>query len=394
MDVQPEKDDFQLEDLKALVGSKLRGFSSEWPEEQGELTYSTVNSESFPVPELILLTLRNVMGWKWHGEEEKVRWTVFGSVDGERVGFQLAKFGLKIIRSRPLIVPQKRIFGQLSSAVTIVEKAFKPYVGKLISQGRFTMANRYSEFAERYKFFRQQADKSFRNSERSPKFEPFSKSDDLSFLSSRMNTLWSHRIKNNKYGFYQSVAMVDCYFSSLEHRMVLLRAFVGEHFDEGGFERFMKLDWDKKLGVFLDLSRNKSHQVLLKRMRSLKERIRNPFAHGGYENDKGGIFVHFPTIGAIPANFTDFGKSARFTFMPVEPESYRDICQLFDALDNALSTDNMWGAYKLMEAGIDPSFDEESLDEYADAIGGGEEGIEAYIDHWGHIYERHVNMDY
>jgi hypothetical protein len=45
-------------------------------------------------------------------------------------------------------------------------------------------------------------------------------------------------------------------------------------------------------------------QTLYSRLKRIKERVRNPFAHGGVENDGGSLLVHIPTIGAMPANFT------------------------------------------------------------------------------------------
>lgn len=59
-----------------------------------------------------------------------------------------------------------------------------------------------------------------------------------------------------------------------------------------------------------------------------------------------------------------------------------------------LSMGHLAGAYRLMEAGIDPSFDEESLQSYKEAISGGEEALERFIDHWSHLWELHTNMDY
>ena len=47
-----------------------------------------------------------------------------------------------------------------------------------------------------------------------------------------------------------------------------------------------------------------------------------------------------------------------------------------------------------METGVDPSFDEVSLKNYAEAIIGGESDVERLIDRWGRAYEVHANMDY
>lgn len=36
------------------------------------------------------------MGWQWHGHGEKVRWTVYGAIDGQRVAFEHQKFGFTV----------------------------------------------------------------------------------------------------------------------------------------------------------------------------------------------------------------------------------------------------------------------------------------------------------
>lgn len=59
-----------------------------------------------------------------------------------------------------------------------------------------------------------------------------------------------------------------------------------------------------------------------------------------------------------------------------------------------MSTGELWGLHRFMETGVDPSFDEMSLKDYAEAIEGGESDVERLIDKWGHAYEIHANMDY
>ena len=59
-----------------------------------------------------------------------------------------------------------------------------------------------------------------------------------------------------------------------------------------------------------------------------------------------------------------------------------------------LSIKHLWGIHRFVETGVDPSFDEVSLKNYAEAIIGGESDVERLIDRWGRAYEVHANMDY
>jgi hypothetical protein len=47
-----------------------------------------------------------------------------------------------------------------------------------------------------------------------------------------------------------------------------------------------------------------------------------------------------------------------------------------------------------MAAGVDPSFDTESLKSYAEASAAGGEGLELFIHGWLEEWARHQNMDY
>ena len=195
-------------------------------------------------------------------------------------------------------------------------------------------------------------------------------------------------------GFYYSVAMVDAYFSAFEHRLNLLRAFTGSPLPAGGFKAFMSQTWSEKTEELLGGYQSPEASKTLRAMRDIKERIRNPFAHGGYENDKGSLHVHIPTVGAVPGNITKFGKSARFSFIPVGANDHGLSCEVFDEADKLLSTGPLAGPFRLMAAGIDPSFDEESLQSYRNAIEGGDEALERFIERWNRMWERHANMDY
>jgi len=385
----------RLELLRNDLAKRLEGFSSNAPAiDIYELSGSRLPREDFPVPEMLLLMLRNFLGWKWSGPREKVRWTVYGTFSGEPIAIELGKFGLTMLSSPALSKSRKRIKGQLKSAVNIVEKFIRPALEEQVSSGKVTIGNHLTEFVSRYEFFRDQAEKAFRRAERKAKEKPKGGNGLPEGIISVLMHGYNRSMKAQQEGFYHSVAMVDAYFSALEHRLNLLRAFTGVPLPEDGFKAFMSKTWNGKLDELLGATPSPEARKTLQGMRDIKERIRNPFAHGGYENDKGALHVHIPSIGTIPGNITKFGKSARFSLIPIGANDHELNCAVFDEVDKLMSTGHLAGAYRLMEAGIDPSFDEESLHSYREAISGGEEELEAFIDHWNYMWELHDNMDY
>lgn len=384
-----------LELLRVDLSNRLNGFASNYPGvDVYELKSSRLSREEFPVPEMLLLMLRNVLGWRWSGTEEKIRWTVYGTFNGEPLSIELGKFGLTMRSSPVLDESRKRIEGQLKSAVNLVEQFIKPMLENQISNGEVTIGNHLAEFMSRYEFFRGQADKAFRRADRKAREKPKEGSEFPEGIISAFMHGYSKSMRAQQEGFYYSVAMVDAFFSALEHRLNLLRAFTGVPLPAEGFKAFMSKTWNEKIDELLGAHPSPGARKTLQGMRDIKERIRNPFAHGGYENDKGALYVHVPTIGAIPGNITKFGKSARFSFIPVGVNDHELNCAVFDEVDKLLSTGQLAGPYRLMEAGIDPSFDEESLSSYRDAISGDEKALESFIDRWNYMWERHTNMDY
>lgn len=390
-----------LERARRPVAAKLKGFSPTFPDDLDpwDMNASKPAAEAFPVPELVLFTLRNLMGWGWQGPGEKVRWSVYGSVDGEPVGFELRKFGFAILRTATGKVSNARIIGQLQSAIRQVERLLEPFAKAQIEVGEVMIANRHGEFEARYRFFRQAAEAAFERADAPPEKNLAPNAGSPSEVD--VNTMFSGFIAEmnrshaaTREGFFYSAAMVDAYFSSLEHRLVLLRAFLGQPIAPGGVMALLQAKWDGKFKAVIPEPLDLPTQALLSQMRRIKERIRNPFSHGGVENDGGSLFFHLPNIGALPANFTRFGESVRFSFHPIDADSHAQTCQAFDAFDELLSSGPLSGPHRFVDSGVDPSFDPETLKRYASAIAGGDEAIENFIGRWSHRWQQHANMDY
>jgi hypothetical protein len=163
---------------------------------------------------------------------------------------------------------------------------------------------------------------------------------------------------------------------------------------DGGLKKFLLDDWDVKLRKLINVIGNPQAQKLYSQLKELKERVRNPFAHGGVENDRGSLFVHVPSVGALPANFTRFKNSVRFDFLPLVKEKHGSACALFDAVDELLRSGPLATAYSLLEAGVDPSFDTATLATYAEVVSASATDREMFIERWHYENDRHSNMDY
>ena len=64
-------------------------------------------------------------------------------------------------------------------------------------------------------------------------------------------------------GFYYSTAMVDAFFSRLEHMLVLIRAFCGTPLRDGELTGLLSMTWDDKLKALVDVRRAGRAEALL-----------------------------------------------------------------------------------------------------------------------------------
>ena len=384
-------------ELRAQVVGPLKGFTAERPSNlAGARTFSyRPDKARFPVPELVLFLFRDVLGWTYYGPWEKVRWTVIGAVDEHPIAFELRKFGFTISRPLEREDLDQRIEGQLTAALKHVERHLAPVAREQVAGGEVLIINRYHEFDERYRFFRDLADAAYAAGVAPPPTPIDATSrdlvqDQLNRITNRMNAC----TRSRRRGFFHSSAMIDAWFSCLEHRLVLLRAFTGRPLTNGELMTFLSAKWDQKLKAVLPTPLPREAELLLGRLRGVKERIRNPLAHGGVENDGGSLFFYLPGIGPVPANFSRYGKSSRFSILPVGSTDHDEICALFDAVDKLLSTGELSAPDRILKGGVDPVFDADTLRTYAEAILGDPDHVEAFIDAWSLGWERHVNMDY
>ena len=380
--------------LQHRLAKILAGFSSRNPQTskfQACLTYQPPRND-FPVPQLVLFTLRDIMGFQCNGPAEKCAWWISCSFMGHAISFELRKFGFTICYEDHPTVDIKRIIGQLKTAISKVEKFLDPIAKSCVEAGHVTIENHYREFENRYRFFRTLADESYASSialEQETSRPEDHSAEDLEKFTEQINKHTTLLLN----GFYYSTAMIDAYFSRLEHQLILIRAFCGQPLAKKELVEFLTMKWGEKFKFLVNVKSNPAVQDCYARLKALKERIRNPLAHGGVENSGGSLYIHIPRIGALPATLTKIKNSPRFNFIPIVQEDYQTACSLFDKIDEIIFAGELARPQKLVTTQIDAAFDARSIEKYQKIISSDKE-TENYIDHWHQEWERYANMDY
>ena len=103
----------------------------------------------------------------------------------------------------------------------------------------------------------------------------------------------------------------------------------------------------------LSVESGKPDKEFYDKLKLLKERMRNTFAHGRFDKEFGAsVRFHLPGIGAVPASMSKVKDSPHFHFIPISNQSFESVCKLFDDFDRWLEKERMPNAIKYARSGI------------------------------------------
>jgi hypothetical protein len=251
-------------------------------------------------------------------------------------------------------VNPKEIIGKLHKSILYLEKAIlTPLAAEQIETGNITIANHYGRLNNMYYYFRGQAKSAYLPKE-------VIDSDDIS---KHLSALLNSRFRAAKEGAYNSLAMIDAFFSKLEHTLVLLLPFSNYARADDNLAAFIGTNWSEKYKRIFSLESVAKAKSFYDRLDNVKETYRNTFAHGGFDKNGSSIYFHIPGLGAVPASLTDYKNSPHFHFMPVDELNHDEICTLFDEFEKWLEMESAIIGMIYVKSGLDIPLDEEHLTE-------------------------------
>lgn len=338
--------------------------------------------DQFPLPDLVLIVLRDVMGFHWAGHGEKVRWSVYCSFGGAYLEFTLRKFGFYVVvqKTEPA-VDLDRALHQLQHAVHLLEGVLQVVAEQQIREGNVTLANLFIDLDNRYRFFREKAEQVYPMPDTAIRFDEEGNP-----------VAWTFR-RGQREGWYYTGAMIDAFFSRMEHLLVLVLPFTNFDPTNGWLRKVIAMQWDDKFKTVFDIATNDKARAIYDRLRTVKEHFRNRVAHGGFEKGWASLFFHLPGVGAIPASFSQFRNSLQFNFIPVDQSGHKQICDLFDEVEGLFQTGDVGRGYEFAVSGLNVAFDVQTRSRYRAAMRSAKSFADL-IDRESYLADRHANMDY
>ena len=342
-----------------------------------------VDSEQLPPADLIFLTFIYVCGHSYGGKFEKVAWSTAFTYKSVPFAFSLQKFGLRLYHHKDAAPPpklSKEMIRALSKAVRIISKLMEPVAQAQISAGNVTIANSFCKLDNMYSYFRQHAKENF--AEKPPQENP--KLEDL-------GKLLTDAFQRDAAGAYNTIAMIDAYFSRLEHLLVILLAFAepGENKldllkEIGGF-------WSEKFKRIFPFEKFPTAKALYDRLVELRERQRNPIAHGNFQKDGKSLYFHFGSAGAVSCDLSE-SRPKSLMFL-ADNEDFETACGLFDEIDNFIAVSPLKFGFLYAKSALNVAYDDKTIAKYR-AAAVDEESFTTFLEQESYIADMQANMDW
>lgn len=363
----------------------LRGFSPKFDNRQ-----LTDPAYRFKVPAGSLPTAvlaREVMvvfGAVELGRQDKEAWKYGFTVDGSPCTLASTKYGLRLHLDSAVgdesaaELLADRVLGRLAAAQKVVNKSvLAPQLDEQIRAGNVTITNQYALLRGGYDYHRERAEQAYSGH---------------GHLSGRTTLADLIGGQGSQEGWWNTLAMVTSYFSTIEH--VLIGSLPFTSFDPAAesLVNVIGAKWNEKLKKVVDMNASEP-QLQYAALRDIAERFRNTYSHGAFgAQGKAAMFVHIPDVGAVPVTLGEFGVRPELHLVPAVKDDFDAICAVFDAFDRWLESGPIADGYRWVVSGLDYRFD---ADFRAEASAARRDGrFEQFVEETDYYVDRLLNMEF
>lgn len=425
----------EVDELAALCRKPLRDFSevtlveAESHGSRGEVVVLAVDGDRVPMPKIIHTMFSFALPSICFGRGEKSAWERFFKFKGRTCSLSLGKFGLRltIAIDASYAIPRQcesdlppvsvgrsvqvsgevrvladEIIRKINAACSIWErKALKEVAKESLAAGNVTILNQHRTMRRMYEHFRGRAERSWALYDEvvAEVGAPGMGLQDLS-APERVGFHYGHMINKvfmerdqAEIAFYDTIAMINAYFSYLEHLLVLSIPSTDIDPSNEPVDAFIRSRMFDKFERVFKPSCNAEPRNFKHRLHAVAERWRNPYSHGGFDKHHATIYFHTPQ-GGIPIGLSDYRSHPSITFAPEREATFDDARTLFDELDGWLRSSPIGPSLAWAHEGLHVSLDGKSLAEFRAAVLSGHEAFHSYLGTCSVMRDRAENMDW
>lgn len=329
-----------------LLFLMLKDFTQAYDEFKGEYERISIEREILPVPVLLYLLLVRVLRFKLCPRPEKTHWILDFKYREINCMVAYQKFGLNLYIEKTMYSKNiyNAILKKFNKAITYMEKNWlQDYVKQKVQEGDVSVENNFIKLSNMYHYFRGKAEESFLVNK------------DIQMDGFSFGEFFSKTFTHTNEGFYNTIAMIEAYFSRFEYFFIFCIAF--NEVEKHNIVEFYKKDWSEKFKIIFPLS-IKEHKLFYDEISRIKDNYRNTFAHGMLNKNGEPFHCSLYNAGIVPITLSDYKKSVHFNFYPIQEINFQEICSTFDKIDNWLQNKAKIYEWEYANSGLSLSFND------------------------------------
>ncbi|HEX3958319.1 MAG TPA: hypothetical protein VHZ03_17110 [Trebonia sp.] len=317
------------------------------------------------------------------GAADKVAWCYGFTVDGVPCTLASTKWGLRLHLDAAVgdadAAEQlaQRVLDKLAAAQRVVNKSvLSPQLADQIKAGNVTIANQYATLRGSYEYFREGAEQAYAGAGR---------------LANRPGLADLIAGRGAYEGWWNTLAMVSAYFSTLEHILIGCLPFTSFDPATGNLADAIGDEWYKKMKRVVNIT-DPEPKRQFDALHDIAERFRNTYSHGAFGHDgRAAMSVHLPDVGAVPVALGAFGVRPELLFVPAVKDGFDEICRVFDSCDDWLANGPLADGHRWVLAGLDFRFDAQFRADVSSARSQGR--YETFLSDTAEYVDDLMNMD-
>jgi hypothetical protein len=362
----------------------LGGFSPIYDETQLSERVYRFQVPSSKLPTAVLAhEIMVVFGAVHLGREEKLDWQYGFTVDDVPCVLASAKWGLRLYLDAAVGDDDsaeqlaERVFNRLAAAQRVVNKSvLQPQLDSQIQAGNVTITNQYAALRDGYLYFREGAEQAYSGSGR------------VNHGASLVDLIAGH---GSIEGWWNTLAMVQAYFSLLEHVLIGCLPFTSFDPTIEDLPKAIGDKWNEKMKRVVDMNDPDSKRQF-DALHDIAERFRNTYSHGAFgSKGRAAMFVQVPDVGAVPVTLGEFGVRTELLFVPAVKDDFEAICAVFDSCDEWLANGPLAEGHKWVLEGLNFRFDAQFRTDLADARSKGR--FDEFLEANSYQMDAVMNMD-
>lgn len=331
-------------------------------------------------PQLLHMVLEDILVFRNLGRSDKTAWEFCFGYRGALCVTAFRKYGLTLeayamgASEEELDALLLKLVDLLTDAARLVERhVFQDFITDQIKVGAVGVRNQSSHLRAMYMYFRELTEAAH------------SGAGQLTNLPSSRGA-WLLPAQTE--GFYNTVAMVNAYFSYLEHLFVLMLPFSDFDRSKDDLVSFIKSKWGEKYKRIIPLKESQEAERFYNRLRAIAEEFRNAHVHGGFNKSHGGLIVHC-SGGALYADMATQRGKPYYELVPVGEGDFEHVCATFDEFDSWLASKC---GHRWATASLNVAFDEASIATYTASASDAE--FQTLLEQTADLEDRYANMDW